>query len=334
MESTGGYGRPIDKRLEGLCALLVVNAQPIKAVPGRKTDVKDAEWMAALLRDGLLRGSCIPSQPQRQLRELPRHRPTLVQDRARGLTRLQAVLADANLKRAAVVTDIRGGSARAMLEALIAGQRDVAALADLARGRRRTKRDHLAAALPGSLTSHHRFLVTASLSPIASCDDAIDRVSALIAQHREAAQEAMALLDTMPGVRQRTAEIRLAEIGTAMTRFPSAKHLASWAGRCPGQHASAGQRLSGKTRKGRRWRRQVLVEAAHGAAKTKPTSLAAHYPRMAARRGKQRALMALGHTILIRVYDLLTQKPPYQDVGTAYVDKLEQHRVHQRLVHR
>lgn len=334
MESTGVYWRPIDHRLEGLCELLVVNAQHIKAVPGRKTDVKDAEWIAELLRHGLLRASFIPSTPQRQLRELTRHRTTLVQDRARVINRLQAVLEDANIKLAAVVTDIRGVSARAMLEALIAGQRDVDALADLARGRLRTKRDQLADALQGYFTSHHSFLVTEYLSQIDYFDDAIDRVSAVIAQPLEAEQEAIALLDTIPGVSQRTAEILLAEIGTDMTRFPNAKHLASWAGMCPGHHESAGTRLSGKTRKGRRWLRQVLVEAAHVAAKTKQTYLAAQYQRIAARRGKKRALMALGHTILIMVYHLLTRKQPYQDLGTAYFDKLEQHRVQQRLVHR
>jgi transposase len=334
MESTGVYWRPIYNLLEGFCELLVVNAQHIKAVPGRKTDVKDAEWIAELLRHGLLRGSFIPSKPQRQLRELTRHRTTLVQDRARVINRLQAVLEDANIKLAAVVTDIRGVSARAMLEALSAGQRDVDALADLARGRLRTKRGQLAEALQGYSTPHHSFLVTEYLSQIDYFDEAIARVSALIAQHLEAEQEAIALLDPIPGVSQRTAEILLAEIGTDMTRFPSAKHLASWAGMCPGHHESAGKRLSGKTRKGSRWRRQVLVEAAHVAAKTKQTYLAAQYQRLAARRGKKRALIALGHTILIIVYYLLMRKQPYQDLGTAYFDKVEQHRVQQRLVHR
>jgi transposase len=334
MESTGIYWRPVYNLLEGLFTLLVVNAQHIKAVPGRKTDVKDAEWIAELLRHGLLRGSFIPSKPQRQLRELTRHRTTLVQDRARVINRLQAVLEDANIKLAAVVTDIRGVSARAMLEALIAGQRDVDALSDLARGRLRTKRDQLAEALQGYFTPHHSFLVTEYLSQIDYFADAIDRVSTVIEQHLVAEQEAIALLDTIPGVSQRTAEILIAEIGTDMGRFPSAKHLASWAGMCPGHHESAGKRLSGKTRKGSRWLRQVLVEAAHVAAKTKQTYLAAQYRRIAARRGKKRALMALGHTILIIVYDVLTRKQPYQDLGSAYFDKLEQHRVQQRLVHR
>src|SRR5262245_17974126 len=272
---------------------------------GKPMSRTDAEWIAELLRHGLLRGNFIPSKPQRQLRELTRYRTPLVQDRARVVNRLQAVLEDANIKLAAVVTDIRGVSARAMLEALIAGQRDVEALADLARGRLRTKRDQLAEALQGYFTPHHSFLVTEYLSQIDSCDDAIDRVSTVIEQHLVAEQEAIALLETIPGVSQRTAEILLAEIGTDMGRFPRAEHLASWAGMCPGHHESAGKRLSGKTRKGSRWRRQVLVEAAHVAAKTKQTYLAAQYRRIAARRGKKRARMALGHTILIIVYDVL-----------------------------
>jgi transposase len=334
MESTGVYWRPVYNLLEGLFTLLVVNAQHIKAVPGRKTEVKDAEGIAELLRHGLLRGSFIPAKPQRQLRELTRHRTTLVQDRARVINRVQAVLEDANIKLASVVTDIRGVSARAMLEALMAGQRDVTALADLARGRLRTKRAQLEEALQGSFTPHHSFLLTEYFSQIDYFDDAIARVSAVITQHLEAEQEAIALLDTIPGVSQRTAEILLAEIGTDMTRFPNAKHLASWAGMCPGNYESGGKRLSGKTRKGSRWLRQVLVEVAHVAAKTKQTYLAAQYQRIAARRGKKRALIALGHTILVIVYTLLTRKQPYQDLGAAYFDSLAQQRVKRRLVQR
>jgi len=189
-------------------------------------------------------------------------------------------------------------------------------------------------ALPGYCTPHHSFLLTEDLSQIDDLDDAIARVSTMIAQHLEAEQEAVALLDTMPGVSQRTAESRLAEIGTDMTRFPSAKHLASWAGMCPGHDESGGKRLSGKTRKGSRWRRQVLVEAAHVAAKTKQTYLAAQYQRMAARRGKKRALMALGHTILTIVYHVLTRKQPYQDVGAADFDTRDQRRIEHRWVRR
>jgi transposase len=334
MESTGVYWRPVYNLLEGQFELLVVNAQHIKAVPGRKTDVKDAAWIAELLRHGLLRGSFIPSKPQRQLRELTRYRSTLVQDRARALNRLQAVLEDANLKLASVVTDIAGVSARAMLEAILAGQRDVETLADLARGRLRAKRDQLQAALEGRVTAHHSFLLTEHLSIVDTLDEAIERVSGEIDQRLTADQEAIALLDTIPGVGQRAAEILIAEIGTDMSRFPSAKHLASWAGMCPGNHESGGKRLSGKTRKGNRWLRHVLVEIAHVASKTKNTYLAAQYKRIAARRGKKRALIAVGHTILTIVYMMLTRKQPYQDLGAAYFDQREQERVERRLVHR
>ena len=334
MESTGVYWRPVYNLLEGQCELLVVNAQHIKAVPGRKTDVKDAAWIAELLRHGLLRGSFIPSKPQRQLRELTRYRSTLVQDHARTLNRLQAVLEDANLKLASVVTDIYGVSARAMLEAILAGQRDVEALADLARGRLRAKRDQLKEALEARVTEHHSFLLTEHLSTLEYLDEAIARVSSEIDQRLTADQEAIALLDTIPGVGQRAAESLIAEIGTDMSRFPSAKHLASWAGMCPGNHESGGKRLSGKTRKGSRWLRQSLVEIAHVASKTKNTYLAAQYRRIAARRGKKRALIAVGHTILTIAYMILTRKQPYQDLGAAYFDQREQHRVERRLVQR
>ena len=334
MESTGVYWRPVYNLLEGQFELLVVNTQHIKAVPGRKTDVKDAAWLAELLRHGLLRGSFIPSQPQRQLRELTRYRSTLVQEHARTLNRLQAVLEDANLKLASVVTDIYGVSARAMLEAILAGERDVATLADLARGRLRTKRDQLKEALEGRVTAHHSFLLTEHLSTLEDLDEAIARVSGEIDQRLTADPEAIALLDTIPGVGQRAAEILLAEIGSDMSRFPSAKHLASWAGMCPGNHESGGKRLSGKTRKGNRWLRQILVEIAHVASKTKNTYLAAQYRRIAARRGKKRALIAVGHTILIIVYMILTRRQPYQDLGAVYFEQREQHRVERRLVQR
>jgi transposase len=334
MASTGVYWRPIDNVLEGLFTLLVVHAPQMKAVPGRKTDVKDAEWMAELLRHGLLRASFIPAKPQRQLRELTRHRTTLVQDRARVVNRLQMVWEDANIKLASVVTDLRGVSARARLEALMAGERDVAALAELARGRLRAKRDQLAEALRGSCTSHHGFLLTEYLRQIDDLDEAIDRVSAAIDQHLVAEQEAVALLDTMPGVSQRTAEMLLAEIGTDMTHFPNAKHLASWAGMGPGHDESGGKRLSGRTRKGSRWLRQTLDEVAHVASTTRQTYLAAQYRRIAARRGKKRALIAVGHTILSLVYTLLTRKQPYRDLGATYFESLDQHRVERRLVQR
>jgi transposase len=244
------------------------------------------------------------------------------------------VLEDANSKLASVVTDIRGVSARAMLEALVAGERDVTILANLARGRMRSKRAELADALCGRFSSHHSCLLTEHLSHIDYVDEAIDRVSQAIEQHLADDREAVGLLDTIPGVGQQTAEILLAEIGTDMSRFPSAKHLASWAGMCPGNRESGGKRLSGKSRKGSRWLRQALVEVAHVASKTKGTYLAAQYRRLAARRGKKRALVALGHTVLVIAYHILTRRQPYQDLGATYFDMFERHRVEHRLVHR
>jgi transposase len=306
----------------------------MKTVPGRKTDVKDAEWIADLLRHGLIRGSFIPSPAQRQLRDLTRYRTHLVEERARLTNRLQTVLEDANVKLASVVTDIRGVSARAILAALIAGETDPVVLAELARGRMRSKREVLAQAVVGRFTPHHAFLITEHLSQLDYLEEAVERVSAEIAQRLADEQSALELLDTIPGVGQRAAEIILAEIGTDMTRFPSAKHLASWAGMCPGNKESGGKRLSGKTRKGNPWLRQVLIEVAHAASKTKDTYLSAQYRRLATRRGKQRALVALGHTILVMVYHILTRRGPYRDLGPLYFDVLDRHRVQQRLVQR
>jgi transposase len=334
MESTSSYWRPVYNLLEGHFELLVVNAYHIKTVPGRKTDVKDAEWIADLLRHGLLRGSFIPAPEQRQLRDLTRYRTHLVEERARLTNRLQAVLEDANIKLASVVTDVRGVSARAILQALVAGETDPALLADLARGRLRTKRDQLAQAVVGRFAAHHAFMIAEQLSHLDYLDEAMDRVSSEIEQRLEEEWEAVELLDSVPGISQRAAQIVVAELGADLRRFPSAKHLASWAGMCPGNKASGGKRLSGKTRKGNVWLRQVLIEIAHVASKTKDTYLAAQYRRIAARRGKKRALVALGHTILVIIYHILMQRKPYQELGPTYFDQRERQRVEQRLVRR
>lgn len=334
MESTSAYWRPIYNLLEGHLTVLVANAYHIKAVPGRKTDVRDAEWIADLLRHGLLRGSFIPSREQRQLRDLTRYRTHLVEERARVTNRLQMVLEDANVKLAAVVTDVRGVSARAILEALVAGESDPTTLADLARGRLRAKRELLTRAVVGRFMAHHAFLITEHLSQLDYLEEAMERVSAEIAQRLQAEQGAIDLLDTVPGIGRRAAEIILAEIGADLARFPSAKHLASWAGLCPGNAESGGKRLSGRTRKGNRWLRQVLIEIAHVAAKTRGTYLAAQYRRIAARRGKKRALVAVAHTVLVIVYHILTRREPYRDLGEAYFDHLERQHVERRLVRR
>ena len=334
MESTSFYWRPVYNLLEGQFTILVGNAYHMKTVPGRKTDVKDAEWIADLLRHGLIRGSFIPSPAQRQLRDLTRYRTHVVEERARLTNRLQAVLEDANVKLASVVTDIRGTSARAILAALVAGETDPTVLAEFALGRMRSKREVLAQAVVGRFTPHHAFLLTEHLSQLDYLEEAIERVSAEITQRLADDQAALELLDTIPGVGQRAAEIMLAEVGTDLARFPTAKHLASWAGMCPGNKESGGKRLSGKTRKGNIWLRHVLFEVAHAASKTKDTYLAAQYRRLATRRGKQRALIALGHSILVSAYHILTRRVPYRELGPLYFDVLERQRVQQRLVQR
>jgi transposase len=334
MESTSAYWRPVYNVLEGHCVVWVANAFHIKAVPGRKTDVKDAEWIADLLRHGLLRPSFIPAPEQRHLRDLTRYRTHLVEERARLTNRLQVVLEDANVKLAAVVTDVRGVSARAILEALVAGETDPATLAELARGRLRAKRELLAQAVVGRFAGHHAFLISEQLSQLDYLDEALERVSAEIERRLQAEQAAIDLLDTVPGIGRRAAEILLAEIGADLSRFPSAKHLASWAGICPGNSESGGKRLSGKPRKGNRHLRQLLIETAHVAAKTRDTYLAAQYRRIAARRGKKRALVALAHTILVIVYHILTRREPYRELGVMYFDQRERQHVEHRLVRR
>jgi transposase len=334
MESTSAYWRPISNLLEDHLTVLVANAYHIKAVPGRKTDVRDAEWIADLLRHGLIRGSFIPSREQRHLRDLTRSRTHLVEERARVTNRLPMVLEDANVKLASVVTDVRGVSARAILEALVAGESDPTTLADLARGRLRAKRELLLRAVVGRFTAHQTFLIAEHLSQLAYLEEAMERVSIEIEQRLQTDHEPIDLLDTAPGIGRRAAEISIAELGTDLGRFPSAKHRASWVGLCPGNAASGGKRLSGKTRKGNRWLRQVLIEIAHVATKTRGTYLAAQYRRIAARRGKKRALVAVAHTVLVIIYHILTRREPYRDLGEAYFDHLERQHVERRLVRR
>jgi transposase len=268
------------------------------------------------------------------VRELTRSRPPLVEERARLTNRLQMGWEDAPVKLAAVVTDIRGASARARRAALGAGETEPTVLADLAQGRMRSKREVLAQAVVGRFTAPSAFLLTEPLRQLDDLKDAITRVGTEIPQRLMAEQEALAWLDTIPGVGQRAAEIRLAEVGTALSRFPSAHHLASWAGMCPGTTERGGKRLSGKTRKGNIWLRHVLFEVAHAASKTKDTYLSAQYRRLATRRDKQRALIAVRHSILVMAYHILTRRVPYREVGPLYFDNLDRQRVQQRLVPR
>jgi transposase len=311
MESTGVYWKPIFNVLEGHLTVWVVNAQHIKQVPGRKTDVSDAAWIAGLLRHGLVRPSFIPVQEQRDLREVTRYRRSLVDERTAEVNRLQKTLEGANIKLASVASDITGQSARAMLEQLVAGVTDPALLAQLAQGRLKTKIPALERALAGRFGAHHRFLVARQLAHLDSLDALITDLDAEVARRLAPFEEEVTLLDTIPGVGRRTAEDLLAEIGPHRAQFPSAAHLASWAGMAPGNHISAGQRKGGKTRKGSRWLRTCLVVAAQAVGRSKDPVLGARFRALAARRGKQRAAVAVGHSILVLAYHILHDHDPY-----------------------
>lgn len=334
MESTGVYWKPIYNLLEGHLELLVVNAHHIKAVPGRKTDVKDAEWIAELLQHGLLKASFIPPRSQRDWRDLTRYRTSLVQERVRIVNRLQKVLEDANLKLAGVATDVMGKSGRVMLEAILAGATDPEQLAELAKGRLRNKLPQLKQALNGRVRAHHRFLLVEQLSHIDYLDEAIGRLSGEIAERLRPFQSEIQRFDTIPGINRSIAEVLLAEIGPDMNRFPDAHHLASWAGMCPGHNESGGKRQSGKTRKGNRWLRQALIEAAHGASHTKDTYLSSQYRRLVGRRGKKRALVAVGHSLLVIAYHVLHRQATYVELGSNYFEQLHRCRLEQNLVQR
>jgi transposase len=334
MESTGVYWKPIYNILEGHLEVVVVNAQHLKKVPGRKTDVLDAEWLAECFQLGLLRASFIPPAPVRELRDLTRYRTSLIRERARTANRLQKVLEDANIKLAAVVTDIQGVSAGAMLQAIVDGSTDPEALADLAKGRLRKKREQLVAALSGRVKPHHRFLIAEHLSQIDYLEEAIERLNAEVGERLRPFELQVTRLDSIPGIGRQLAEVMLAEIGWDMSRFATAKNLASWAGMCPGNNESAGKRRNGKTRKGSRWLRHALIEAAHGAAHTKNKYLKSQYHRVAAHRGKKKALVAVGHSILIISYHLLTRGQEYSDLGANYFDERDRSAVQRRCVKR
>jgi transposase len=301
---------------------------------GSKTDVADAEGIADLLRHALLPGSFIPSAQQRALRDLRRFRTSVVNDGVRAVKRLQKTVEAANLKLASGVADVMGVSARAILDALLAGQTEPQVLAALAKGQLRKKTEQLQKALAGTLRPQHRVLVAELLSQIDYLDEALARLDGEIATLMQPFQAELAQLDSIPGVSLRIAEVLIAEIGVDMAPFATAQRLASWAGMCPGTHASAGRRKSGKTRQGSPWLGRALTEAAHGAARTKKSSRAAHYRRLAARRGSRRAIVAVGHTILTMSYYLLTPHPTYQELGPNYYDEREREGVKRRAVRR
>lgn len=379
MESTGIYWKPIFNLLESQLAVMVVNAAHMKAIPGRKTDVKDSEWICDLLAHGLLKPSFIPPQPQRQLRDLTRYRSQLVADRTQLINRLHKVLEDANLKLSAVASDVTGVSARAILNKLLEGESDVSVLAALARGKLQNKRAELERALTGRVAPHHRFLLIKQLAQLDFLDEQISEFDAEIesrlksqepsssspepsissgagteeeTHYREASsqppnevaegesgelpplsyEKALELLDTIPGISRRIAEVFLAEVGLDMSRFASAAHLASWAKLCPGNYESAGKRKSGRTGQGSRWLKQALTEAAHGAMRTKDTFLSTQGRRFVVRLGKKKALVAVAHSILVIAYHLLSRQEVYADLGADYYNQRNQEAVKRRAV--
>ncbi|MGW1047509.1 IS110 family transposase [Streptomyces sp. NPDC002547] len=326
MEATGDYWKPIFYVLEHDVECWLLNARHIKAVPGRKTDVKDAEWLCELVEHGLVRPSFVPPEPIRQLRDLTRYRTDVVQERTREAQRLEKFLEDAGIKLSVVVSDMLGKSARAMLEALIAGERDPRALSALALGPMRGKIPVLTEALTGRFTDHHAFVVRTMLDRIDAANATEERISTEIAQRLEqhgapdgrSFRQLIDLLVTVPGVGTRAAEVILAEIGADMSRFPSAGHLASWAGVCPGNNESGGRRMPGRTRHGDRYLKAVLGQAASSAGRSKGTYLSSRFKRIAARRGKKRALVAVGHSILVSAWHMLTHDVVYHDLGPDY----------------
>lgn len=334
MESTGIYWRPVFNILEEGRTIILVNARHMKAVPGRKTDAKDSEWIADLLRHGLLQASFIPPQPIRELREVTRYRKTLVQERADEINRLQKVLETANLKLGAVATDVLGKSGRAMLDALLGGESDTETLAELARGRLRAKLPDLRLALEGRVQPHHRFLLTRILAHIDFLEESITTVTREIEEHLPPFEKAVELLESIPYLQEGSISTILSEIGDDMNRFPSDKHLASWAGVCPGNHESAGKRLSGSTTHGNPYLRAVLCQIAWVVAHTKDTSLSAFYHRIARRLGRKKAIVAVAHKLLVIIYHALSSKKPYEELGADYFDHLDKARIERRSIQR
>ncbi len=336
MESTGVYWKPVWNLFEGVFEMLLVNAEHIKQVPGRKTDVKDSQWIAELLQHGLLKPSFVPEKPVRQLRDLTRQRVQLIRQKVQVANRIQKTLEDANIKLSSVASDVLGASGRDMLKAIIKGESDPITLAELARQRLRKKIPQLQEALCGEIQDHHRFLLKLLMEQVEFLETQIDKMSARIREVLPAPfVEAIARLDTIPGIDRKAAENIIVEVGADMERFASAAHLASWVGVCPGNNESAGKRKSGRTTKGNRWLRVVLVQCAWAASRSKGTHLRQLYGRLVGRRGKKRALVAVAHRLLTIVYNVLKKGQVYEEpVQTAPNRQQDKERLKQRLLKR
>ena len=320
MESTGVYWKPLYNLFELMdLNAMVVNASHMKALPGRKTDVKDAEWIADLLRHGLLKASFIPSREQRELRELARYRKSLIEERSRELNRLQKILEEANIKLASVVKDINGVSSRKLLEKIIADDLpDADEVSRLIHKRMLPKLTQIMASIEGIVTPLQRKLLSQVLDHIDDLNQRIMTLDTMVKDYMTEYEAAILAIDELPGIGRRSAEVILAEIGTDMSRFPSAAHISSWSGLCPGNHQSAGRRKHGKTTKGNKTLKSILVECAKSARNVKGSYFSAQYQRIAARRGKNRATVAVAHSMLIAIYHVLKSGVPFRDLGADY----------------
>ena len=334
MESTGVFWKPIYNILEGRFTMLLVNARHLKQVPGRKSDVRDCQWIAQLLQYGLLKASFIPPRSQRELRDLTRHRTQLVEEKARAANRIHKVLQDTNIKLSSVATDVLGASGRAMLEALITGEEDPVKLADLAQRKLRGKIPQLEKALEGHLTEYHRFMLKLLWKQLAQQEELIAELDRKIEEQTRPFEAEIDRLDAVPGVDRRVAEVVLAEVGPDMKAFPTHENLASWAGMCPGNEESAGKRVRKRITPGNRWLKRTLAQATWAASHSKNSYLASQYRRLAGRRGKKRALIAVGHSILVIFYHMLKTGTSYTDLGGDFFDRLEPQRLTRYYVKR
>jgi transposase len=334
MEATGVYWKPVWHLLEGDFELILANAQHIRNVPGRKTDVNDATWIADLLAHGLIRSSFVPPAPIQDLRDLTRTRKQLVREISQHASRIQKVLEDANLKLASVLTDVLGKSGRAILQALIDGENNPEKLADLAQGTARKKRAELVEALHGRVRDHHRRLLKVHLELVGSLHHALAELDAAVGKALASIRESARLLSTIPGVSEITAHVIVAEIGVDMTRFSSDAHLRSWAGFCPRNDESAGKRRSTRVRKGAPWLKTTLVSAAWAAVRTKDSYLQAQFHRLRARRGAKKAIVAVAASMLTAAYHILKNSVEYQDLGARHFAQRDRAKVIQRLLRR